>query len=186
MIEYAGFKEETLKEILKGNEDEPLSKKTNLISDWCKKQEENKDKDKEKAKDKDKEKKEDDKGEDEEEKIPSSSPKRVKKTTEIAKPTVSKTDKETASEIVKEKDEDEEDYKDKEGFDPDDIFGLEKNENFTKVFESVKKYGSTNYNDDQNKNKKQRGALFKSAYDINSDNVEGEYANAMSNYYTSM
>ena len=81
MIEYAGFEKETLKEILKGNEDAPLSKKTNLISDWCKKQEESKDKDKEKEKDKnkDKEKKKDDKGEDEEEKILSSSSAKVKK-----------------------------------------------------------------------------------------------------------
>ena len=183
MIEYGGFKEETLKEILKGNEDGALSKKTNLISDWCKKQEENKDKDKEKDKDKDKDKKEDDKEQLEEEKIPSSS-----KAAKAAKPSSTKPSadaKEPDSEIVKEEEE-EEDAKDKEGFDADDIFGLEKNEKFVKVFESVKKYGSTNYNDDQNKNKKQRGALYKSAYEINSDNIEGEYANAMSNYYTSM
>lgn len=36
MVEYAGFDRKTLEDILKGNEDAPLSRKSNLVSDWCK------------------------------------------------------------------------------------------------------------------------------------------------------
>lgn len=64
---------------------------------------------------------------------------------------------------------------DKAAFDADTIFDLEKNDKFTKVFESVSKYGNTSYDDQSSKPKKQRGALFNTVYTIKNDNVEGDY-----------
>ena len=166
MVEFGGFNEKDLAKILKDNEDSSLSKKTNLISDWCKEQEEKK------------EKKEEDK---EESKTAKKLPVTGLAANVIDEDVIDTSSKKTLSKEEAKKEE----AKDKE-FDPDTIFGLENNEKFTKVFDSVASYGSTNYDDSANKQKKPRGALFTEVYKINKDNIEGEYCNAVGSYFTSM
>ena len=173
MVEYGGFDRKTLEEILKGNEDAPLSRKSNLVSDWCKQQEEKKDKDKKDkaeeskdAKEEVKEAKKEDTGKETKEEIKE----------EVIDTSASK-DKVEDKQTHEKKEDSKETKEDKETFDENTIFNLEKNDKFNKIFESVSKYGSTNYDDQSNKPKKQRGALFNSVYNINNDNVEGDYLN---------
>lgn len=177
MVEYAGFKEETLREILKDATDAALSKKSNLISEWCKKQEENKDK-----KDDKKEDKKDDKKIEEEKEAPASKLSPGEETIVTTKKTSHKEEKEEPAKVDDKKTEEKTDS----DLDPETIFGLEENEKYTKVFTQIAAYGSTNYNDEQNKPKKVKGALFNNVYNVNSNNVESEYSNAVSDFFTSM
>jgi hypothetical protein len=190
MVEFAGFDKKVLEEILKGNEDAALSKKTNLISDWCKKQEEKK----AEAKKEKEEGKEESKKETKDEKKTEKEEKKTTKPTLVQK--IGQSKKDAGEEVIdtsgkktkdlEDKKSPEKEEEEKDIFDTETIFGLENDEKFKKVFESVKKYGSTNYNDEGNKPKKARGTLFNTIYNVKGDNIEGEYATAVRNYYTSM
>ena len=74
---------------------------------------------------------------------------------------------------------------DKKVFDEDTIFDLEKNDKFIQILESLSEYGSTNYEGQSNKLKKQRGNLLNSVYSINNRNIEGDYLSWIESYFAS-
>ena len=173
MTEYGGFDEKTLREILKDSPDATLSQRTNLVADWYKEQQEKKDTKEEEKKDEfadyselglKSEIQEDVLSEDEWEIIDPS-----------ANPRKSKVRKEKFDEDLQ-----------KPEFDEETIFGLEKNDKYTGIFTQVSTYGNVNYQDNQNKPKKPRGILSEKVYGIKPNNLEGDYLNAVGNFFTSM
>ena len=165
LVKFGGFDEKQLKEVLKGNEVAPISRKSNLISEWwIKKEEQNKTLEESKANNQ--ESKEETKNSLQEEIIDTFTSQRIENNN-------SEKDNKQSGE-------------DKNAFDEDTIFNLEKNDKFTQILESVSKYGSTNYEDQSNQPKKQRGDLHNRVYNINNRNIEGDYLSWIGNYFVSM
>ena len=164
LVEFGGFDENQLKEILKGNEDATISRKSNLISEWWIKQEE-------------KIKLEENKTNNQESKEETKN--------SLHEETIDTFTSQGIENNNSEKD-NKQNLEDKNAFDEDTIFNLEKNDKFTQILESVSKYGSSNYEDQSNKPKKQRGDLLNSVYIINNRNIEGDYLSWIGNYFVSM
>jgi len=178
-VNFGGFDRDQVTKILKGFENETMSKKISLISDFCKKEAEKKAKEEEKKKkEEEKKKKEEKKSAPKEElkeemKEESSTPSDSVETNEMTKePSTSESivlEEKSKEELLKEsKEESKEELKEvKIDDDPDTIFGLIEEDKLISNFATLGTQETQNYyNHEPPKIKKNLGDLFSKVYTI--------------------